>query len=175
MLRFPYILCCTSCISLFFYCCWVAKWCLSLHYPMECSAPGFPVLHHLWAFAQTHVRWVSDALYLILCHPLLLLLSVLPSIRVFFSESALCIKWPRYWSFSISPSNAYSGLMSFRMDWLDLLAVQGTLKSSAAPQFESISPLALSLLYGPTLKSVRDYWKDHSFDYTDLYFTMQCH
>ena len=106
----------------------VAKWCPTLHDPMECSTPGFPVLHYLSEFAQTHVCWVSDAIYLILCHPLLLL-STLPSIRVFFSESALCIKWPRYWSFSVSPSNEYSGLISFRIDWFDLLAVQGTLKS----------------------------------------------
>ena len=102
--------------------------CPTLHDPMECSTPGFPVLHYLSEFAQTHVCWVSDAIYLILCHPLLLL-STLPSIRVFFSESALCIKWPRYWSFSVSPSNEYSGLISFGIDWSDLLAVQGTLQS----------------------------------------------
>jgi len=72
---------------------------------------------------------LSQCNHLILCHPLLLLPSIFPSIRVFSKESVLCIKWPKYWSFSISPSNKYSGLISFRMDWLDLLAVQGTLKS----------------------------------------------
>ena len=90
--------------------------------------------------------------HLILCRPLLLWLSIFPSIRVFSSESALCIRWPKYWNFSISPSNKYSGLISFRMDWFDLLAVQGTLKkSSSTPQFKSINSLALSLLYSPTL------------------------
>ena len=91
----------------------------------------FPVFHYVLEFAQTHVHWVSDAIqpYLILCHPLLLLPSIFPSIRVFSNESALCIRWPKYWSFSINPSNEYSGLVSFRIDWFDLLAVQGTLKS----------------------------------------------
>ena len=84
----------------------------------------------LLEFTQTHVHWVRDAIHLILCHPLLLPPSIFPSIRVFSNESVLCITWPKYWSFnfSISPSNEYSGLISFRMDWLDLLAVQGTLK-----------------------------------------------
>ena len=104
--------------------------------------------------------------YLILCRPLLLLPSIIPSIRVFSSESVLHIRWPKYWSFSfsISPSNEYSGLISFRIDWLDLLAVQGNLKSSPTPQFKSINCLVLSLLYSPTLTSTHDYWKNHSFD-----------
>ena len=91
--------------------------------------------------------------------------SIFPSIRVFSNESVLHIRWPKYWSFSfgISPSNEYSGLTSFRMDWFDLL-VQGTLKSSPTPQFKSINSLALSFLYGPTLKSIHDHWKNHSFD-----------
>ena len=108
--------------------------------------------------------------HLILCHPLLLP-SIFPSIKVFFNESALHIRWPKYWSFSfsISPSNDYSKLISFRIDWFDLLAVQQTLKSlSPAPQFKTINSLALSLLYGPMLTSIHDYWKNHSFDYTDL-------
>ena len=107
--------------------------------------------------------------HLILCHPLLLP-SIFLNIRVFSNESVLCIRWPKYWSFSfsISPSSEYSGLIFFRMDWLDLLAVQGTLKSSPTPQLESINSLALSLLYGPTLASVHDNWKNRSFDYTDL-------
>ena len=108
--------------------------------------------------------------HLFLCHCLLLLPSIFPSIRVFSNESVLYIRWPKYWSFnfSISPSNEYSGLISFRIDWFDLLAVHGTLKSSPALQFKSVSSSALSLLYGPALTSIRDYWKNHSFDYMDL-------
>ena len=104
------------------------------------------------------------------CSPLLLLPSVFPSIRVCSSESALPIRWPRYWSFtfSISPYNEYSGLISFRIDWFDLLAVQGTLKSLLQHQFESINSSAFSLIYGPTLTSIHDCWKNHGFDYTDL-------
>ena len=104
--------------------------------------------------------------HFILCRLLLLLPSIFPNIRVFSSESVLCIRWPKYWcfSFSISPSNEYSGLISFRMDWLDLLAVQGTLKS-LPQQLKSINSAVLSLLYGPILTSIHDYWKNHSFDY----------
>ena len=88
-----------------------------------------PVLHHLPKLAQTHVLWVSGAIQpFILCRPLLLLPSIFPSIRVFSNELALSIRWPKYWSFSVSPSNEYSELTSFRIDWFDLLAVQGTLK-----------------------------------------------
>ena len=94
---------------------------------MDRSTPGFPVHHHLPDFAQTHVHRVGDAL----CRPLLLLPSIFPRIRVFSNESDLCIRWPDYWgfSFSLSPSSEYSGLITFRMDWFDLHAVQGTLKS----------------------------------------------
>ena len=106
---------------------------------------------------------------LILCCPLLLP-SIFPSIRVFSNELALCIRWPKYWSFSfsISPSSEYSRLISFRIDWFALLAVQGTLKPSPIPQFKGINSSVLSLLYGPTLTSIHDYWKNHSSDYTDL-------
>ena len=102
----------------------------------------------------------------ILCHPLLLPSSIFPSIRVFSNESVLCIRWPKCWSFSfnISPSSEYSGLISFRMDWLDLLAVQGTLKSSPTSQFKNIYSLPLSFLYSPTLTFIHDYWKNHSLD-----------
>ena len=104
--------------------------------------------------------------HLILCRPLLLLPSIFPSIRVFSNESAFCIRWPKYWSFSfnISPSNEHPGLISFKMDWLDLLVVQGTLKSSPTPQFKSINSLVLSFLYSPTLISIHDHWKNHSLD-----------
>ena len=96
---------------------------------MNYSTPGFPVLHHLPEFAETHVN------HLMLFCLLLLLRSVFPSIRVFSNELGLCLRWSKYWSFSISPSNEYSGLISFRIDWLDLPAVQGTLKS--LPQHHS--------------------------------------
>ena len=98
--------------------------------------------------------------HLILCRPLLLLPSIFPSIRVFSNELALCIRWPKYWSlsFNISPSNKHPGLIPFMVDWLDLLAVQGTLKSLLQPQFKSINSLALSLLYCPTLTLIHDYW-----------------
>ena len=107
------------------------------------------------------IESVMPSNHLILCHPLLLLPSIFSSIRVFSNESALRIRWPKYWSFSfsISPSNEYSGLISFRIDWFDLSAVQGTLKeSSPESQFESINSSALSLLYGPTLTSTHDHW-----------------
>ena len=114
----------------------------------------------------TSIELVMPSSRLILCCPLLLLPSIFPSIRVFSSESVLCIRWPKYWSFSfsISLSNEYSGLISFRMDWLDLLAVKGTPKFSPTPQFKSINSSALSFLYSPTLTSIYDYWKNHSFD-----------
>ena len=106
--------------------------CVWLCHPKVCSMPGLPVHHQLLGFTQTHVCWVSDASnHLILCHPLLLPPSIFPSMRVFSNLSILRIRWPKYWSFSfnISPSNEYSGLISFRMNWLDLLAFQRTLKS----------------------------------------------
>ena len=102
---------------------------------------------------------------------LLLLPSIFPSIRVFSSESVLHIRWPKYWSFSfrISPSGECSGLISFRMDWFALLAVQGTRqKSSPTPQFKNTNSSALSFLYSPTLTSIHDYWRNQSFDQMDL-------
>ena len=110
----------------------VAQSCPTLCDPMNCSTPGLPVHHQLPEFTQIHVHRVSDgSSHLILCCPLLLLPPVFPSIRVFSNESTLRVRWPKYWSFSfsISPSDEHQGLISFRMDWLDLLAVQGTLKS----------------------------------------------
>ena len=113
------------------------------------------------------VESVMPSNHLILCHPLFLLPWIFPSIRVFSSESALCIRWPKCWSFifNISPSNEHPGLISFRMDWLDLLTVQGTLKSLfPTPQFKSINSSALSFLYSPTLTSIHDHWKNHNLD-----------
>ena len=109
----------------------VTQSCPTLCDPMNCSTLGLPVHHQLLQFTQTHVHWVCDAIQPSHpCHPLLLPPSIFSSIRVFSNESALQIRWPKYWSvsFSISPSNEYSGLISFRIDWLDLLTVQGTLK-----------------------------------------------
>ena len=109
----------------------VAQSCLTLCDPMDCSTPGLPVCHQLPELTQTHVHQVGDAIQP--SHPLspLLVPSIFPSIRVFSNESVLCIRRPKYWSFSltVSPSNEYSGLISFRLDSLDLLAVQGTLKT----------------------------------------------
>ena len=113
------------------------------------------------------IESVMPSNHLILCHPLLLLPSIFPSIRVFSNESALRIRWLKYWTFSfnISPSNEHSGLIFFRMNWLDLLAVQGTQESFPTPQFKSINSFELSFLYSPTLTSIHDYWKNHSLDY----------
>ena len=135
---------------------------------MNCSTPGLPVHHQLLEFTQTHVHRVGDAIQP--SHPLsplLLLPSIFPSIRVFSDESVLGIRWPKYWnlSFNVSLSNEYSGLISFRMGWLDLLAVQGTLKSLLQHHSSKASVLQHSaFFYSPTLTSIHDYWKNHSFD-----------
>ena len=110
----------------------VTQPCLTLCDPMDCNTLGFPVHHQLPELTQTHVhKVIMPSNHLILCCPLLLLPSIFPSIRVFSNESVLCIRWPKYWSFSftISPSNEYSGMISFRIDWFDLPVVQGTLKN----------------------------------------------
>ena len=115
--------------------------------PMNHSMPGLPVYHQLPESTQTHVHWVGDAIQP--SHPLLLLPSIFPIIRVFSNESALYIKWPQYWSFSfnISPSNKHSGLISFRMDWLDPLAVPGTLKSLLQHHSSKVSILRRSAFF----------------------------
>ena len=112
-----------------------------------------------------YIKSVMPSKHLILCLPLLLP-SIFPSLMVFSNESVLCIKWPKYWSFSfsVSPSSEYSGLIFFRMDWLNLLAVQGTQASSPIPQFKSINSLVLSFLYGSALTSIHDCRKNNSFD-----------
>ena len=135
--------------------------CLTLCNPVDCSTPGFPVQHQLPELAQTHVhiKSVMPSNHLILCCSLLLLPSIFPSIRVFSNESVFHIRWPKYWSFSfsISLSNEYSGLISFRIDWLDLLAIQGTLKSFQHHSSKA-SIWRSSLLYSPALTSIHDYW-----------------
>ena len=132
--------------------------------PMNRSTPALPAHHQLQELTKLMcIELVMPSSHLILCRPLLLLSPIPPSIiRVFSNESILCMRWPEYWSFSlsISPSNKHPGLVSFRTDWLDLLAVQGTHKGqrifffSPAPQFKSINSLAFSFLYSPTLTSI---------------------
>ena len=149
----------------FLLCCSVAQSYPTLCDPMDCSTPGFPVLQHLLELAQTvSTESVMPSKHLILCHPFLLSLSIFPSIRIFSNESVLHIRWPKYWSFhfSISPSSEYSGLISFRMDWLDLLAVQGTLKNLLQHHSSKASILQCSVFfivqlshpYMPTAKTI---------------------
>ena len=138
---------------------------------MNRSTPGFPVLTDSGSLLKLmSIESVMPSNHIILCHPLFLLPSIFPRIRVFSSESVLLIRWPKYWtfSFSLSPSNEYSGLFSFRIGWLDLLAVQGTQESSPVSQFKSINSSALSFLYHPALTSIYDYWKNQKFDKMDL-------
>ena len=147
---------------------------LTLCDPMDCSTPGFPVLHYLPESVETRIHWVSDAIqlpnHLILCHPFLLLSLIFPSIRVFSNESILCIRWPKYWSFSfsISSSNEYSGLISFRIDFFYLFVVQGILKNLLQHSLKATILPGSVFFYGSTLTSVHDHWKNHSFDCLDL-------
>ena len=138
----------------------ITQSCSTLCYPMDCSTPGLPVHHQLLEFTQTHVHWVGDAIHLILCCPLLLLPSIFPSIRVFSNESALRIRWPKYWNFTfnISPSNEQSGLISFRWTgWISLQS-KGFLRVFSNTTVQIINSSTLSILYGPTLTSIYDYW-----------------
>ena len=150
----------------------VAQWYLTLWEPMiTAHQASLSITSSQSLLKLMPIESVMPSNHLILCRPLLLLPPIPPSIRVFSTESSLNIRWPKYWSFSfsISPSNEYSGLISFRMDWLDLLAVQGTLQeSSPTPQFKSINFSALSFLHSPTLTSIHDHWKNHSLDQMDL-------
>ena len=142
----------------------VTQSCPTLCDPMNHHRPGLPVHHQLLEPTQTHIQSVMPSNHLILCCPLLLLPSIFPSIKVFSNESARRIRWPKYWSFSfnISPSNEHPGLTSFRMDWLDPLAVQGTLKSLLQHHSSKASVLQPSAffivqLYSPILTSIHDY------------------
>ena len=128
----------------------VAQSCPALCDPMNCSTPALPVHHQLPELPKfMSIESVMPSNHLILCRPLLRLPSTFPSIRLFSNESALCIRWPKYWSFSlsISPSNEHPGLISFRMDWLDLLAVQGTLRAF------SNTTVQKNQFFGPQLSS----------------------
>ena len=151
----------------------VTQLCLIVCNPMNCCTPGFPVHHQLLEIIQAHVHRVSDAIqpshplsshHLTLRHPLLIPPSIFPSIRVFSNESVLRIRWPKYWSFSINPSNEYSELISFRIDWFGLLVVQGTLKSTPQHHNSKASILLHQPFYGPTHMTI----ESHSLDYTDV-------
>ena len=147
----------------------VTQLCSTLCDPVDCSTPGLPIRHQLPKLAQTHVHRVGDAIQPF--HPL-----SSPSPPAFklsqhqglCNQSVLHIRWPNYWSFSfsISPSNEYSGLISYTTDWLNLLAVQGTLKSLLQHHSSKASTLQHSAFFecDPTLTSIHDYWKNHSFD-----------
>ena len=152
---------------IYFWClnrCAVDQSCPALCDPMECSKPGVLVLHYLPKFAQTKVHWVMLSKNLTLCHSLLLQPLIFPSMRVFINESALHIRCPKYWTFSISPSNEYSGLISFRIGWISLLSKGLSRVFSSTAVWKHPSSV-LSLLYDPTLISVHDSWKNHSFVY----------
>ena len=162
---FMYLLCFLKCPICSVQFSSVAQLCLTLCDPMDCQA-SLSVTNPWSLLKLMSIESVMPSNHLILCHPLLLQPSIFPSIRVFSNESVLHIRWPKYWSFSfsISPSKEDSGLISFRMDWLDLLAVQGTQEASPTPQFKSINSSVLSFLNSPTLTSILDYWKNYSFD-----------
>ena len=140
----------------------VTQLCLTLCNPIDCSTPGFPVHHQLQELTQTHVQpSVMLSNHLILCHLLSSCLQPFPASGSFLMSQLFTSGGHKSFSFSISPSNEYSGLMSFRFDWIDLLAVQGTLKNLL--QHRSISFSGLNFLYSPTLTFIHDYWKSHSF------------
>ena len=128
---------------------------------MDCSTPGFPVLHYLQSLLKLmSIESVMTSNHRILCHSLLLLPSIFPSIRIFSNESVFRIRWPKYWSFSfnISPFNEYSGRISFRIDWLDLCAVQGTLKSLLQHHSSKASIFWCLAFFIVQLTSMYDYW-----------------
>ena len=143
-----------------------AQLCPTHHDPKDHSTPGLTVHHQLPESTQLiSIESVMPSNHLILCCPLILLASIFPSIRVFFNESVLHIWWPKNWcfSFSISPSNEYSRLISFRMDWLDLLAVQGTRKSPSSTTVQKHQFFGAHL-YCPTLTSIHNHWKNYSLN-----------
>ena len=145
----------------------VANSCPTLCDPMNHSTPGFPVHHQLPEFTQTHVHWVGDAIQP--SHPRSSPsppAPIPPSIRVFSNESTLHMRCPKDWrfSFNISPSSEHPGLISFRMNWLDLLAVQGTLKSLLQHHSSKASILRHSVFFTVQLTSIHDHWKNHSLD-----------
>ena len=147
--------------------CSVAQLCLTLCDPMDCSMPGFPVLHSLPELLKLRsIESVMPSNHLILCCPLLLLPSIFPSIRVFSSESVLPISWPKYWSLasaSVLPRNIQDWYPLGLTDWSPCCP-RNSQESSPTPQVKSINSLVLSFLYSPTLTSTHDHWKNHSLD-----------
>ena len=150
----------------------VTQLCLTLCDPVDCSTPDFPVHHQLPKFAQTHVHRVGDAIQpSVLCYPLLYLLSIFSIVRVFSNESVFHISWSKYWSFSFSIclSSEYSGLISSRIDWFDLLAVQGTLKNLLQHYSSKRSTLWCSAFFMVQVShSYMTTGKKHSFDKMDI-------
>ena len=146
-------MCARKCCSLFSRCC------VPLCVPVNCRTPGFPVLHHLPELKLMSIELMMPSNHLILGCPILLPYSLFPRTRVFSNESALHIRWPKYWSFSfsISPSNEFQGWFLLGLTGLTSCCPRESQESSPAPQFENISSLALSLLYGPTAIPIHDY------------------
>ena len=144
----------------------VTQSCPTFCNPMNHSTPGLPVHHSRSWLKLMSIELVMPSSHLILCRPLLLLPPTPPSIRVFSIESTLHMRWPEHWSFSfsISPSNEHPGLISFRMDWLDLLAVQGTLKSLLQHHSSKASTFRCSAFFTVQLTAIHDHWKNHSLD-----------
>ena len=135
--------------------------------PWSAACQASLSITNFWSLLKfSSIRSVIPSNHLILCHPLFLLPSIFPSIRVFSNEPVPCIRWPKYWSFSvnISPSTEYSGLISFSIDWLDLLTVQGTLKHLLQYHSSKASILWCSAFFIVQLSSICDYWKSHNFD-----------
>ena len=150
----------------------IAQSCPTLHNPMDCSTPGFPVHHNSRSVPKLMpIESVMPSNHLILCRPLLHLPSIFPSIRVFSNESALCIRWPKYWSFSfnVKPSNEHTGLISFKMDWLDLLAVQGTLKSLLQYHSSKASILRHSAFFTVQLSHLHGNWGIKNYAYYQMF------
>ena len=157
-------------------CCSVTQSCRTVLQPHGLQHARLPCPSAAPELVQTHVHrvgghgWISvmPSNHLVVCRPLLLLPAIFPSLRVFSNELALHIRWPKYWSFSISPSNEHSGLISF--DWLigSPCSPRDSQQSSPAPQFKSVNSSALSFLHSPTLTSIHDCWKNHSSDCMDL-------
>ena len=147
----------------------VIQSCPTLCGPMNCSMPGLPGITNSWSSLKlTSIESVMPSSHLILYCPLHLLPPIPHSLRVFSNESTLHMRWPKYWSFSFSiiPSKEIPGQISFRMDWLDLLAVspRDPQESSPTPQFKSINSSSLSSVHSPTLTSIHDHWKNHCLD-----------
>ena len=144
----------------------VAQLCLTATPRIASRQASLPITDSQSSLKLMSIESVIPSSHLICCHPLVLLPSIFPNIRVFSNESALPIRWPKYWSlsFNISPSNEHSGLIFFRMDWLDLLAIQGTLKTLLQHHSSKALILRCSAFFIVQLTPIHDYWKNHSLD-----------